>query len=248
VAQRRGVRRDHQSASTRRYDVAVAYDRSNLHANEQIVVDEHPHWIMLIASLFWVFLGVLFGIFLLVRGWTGWFGTSTKWLAIAAIVLGLLYLCQRLIKWYSTNFVITTDRCIYREGIISKRGIEIPLERINTVFFHQHLFERLVRAGDLVIESAGHSGEQRFEDIRNPVMVQNLLYQTMEDNENRKFDRIRTGPDGSTLASGGSVADELTKLATLRDQGHLNQAEFETQKAQLLGSSQSTTPPQAPPT
>ena len=81
MAQRRGVRRDHQSASTRRYDVAVAYDRSNLHANEQIVVDEHPHWIMLIASLFWVFLGVLFGIFLLVRGWTGWFGTSTKWLA-----------------------------------------------------------------------------------------------------------------------------------------------------------------------
>ena len=179
----RGVRRDHQSASTRRYAVAVAYDRSNLHANEQIVVDEHPHWIMLIASLFWVFLGVLFGIFLLVRGWTGWLGTSTKWLAIAAIVVGLLYLCQRLIKWYSTNFVITTDRCIYREGIISKRGIEIPLERINTVFFHQHLFERLVRAGDLVIESAGHSGEQRFEDIRNPVMVQNLLYQTMEDNE-----------------------------------------------------------------
>ncbi len=227
----------------------MAYDRSNLHANEQIVVDEHPHWIMLVWSIVWVGVAIVVGIFLLVRKWTGWFGTATKWLAIAAIVFSLIYLCQRLIKWYSTNFVITTDRCIYREGIISKRGIEIPLERINTVFFHQHLFERLVRAGDLMIESAGHSGEQRFEDIRNPVMVQNLLYQTMEDNENRKFDRIRTGPDGSSFVTGGSVADELTKLAALRDQGHLNQAEFEAQKAQLLGSSPqpSSPPPQAPP-
>ena len=211
---------------------AVAYDRSNLHANEQIVVDEHPHWIMLMWSVVWVVLAIAFGIFLLVQGWTGWFGTGTKWVAILALVVSLLYLAQRLIKWYSTNFVITTDRCIYREGIISKRGIEIPLERINTVFFHQHLFERLVRAGDLMIESAGTGGEQRFEDIRNPVMVQNLLYQTMEDNENRKFDRIRTPAEGP--GAGGSVADEIAKLAALRDQGHLTDAEFAAQKAQLL--------------
>ncbi len=111
----------------------MAYDRSNLHANEHVVVDEHPHWIMLMWSVVWVVLSIALGIYLLTQGWEGWFGTGTKWLAILAIVVSVLYLCQRLIKWYSTNFVITTDRCIYREGIISKRGIEIPLERINTV-------------------------------------------------------------------------------------------------------------------
>ncbi len=211
-----------------RYAGAVPYDRSNLHANERIVVDEHPHWIMMFWSVIWVVLSIVFGIFLIQRGFDGWFGTATTWLAVLLIVVAVLYMLQRLVKWYSTNFVITTDRCIYREGIISKQGIEIPLERINTVFFHQHLGERLVRAGDLMIESAGQGGVQRFEDIRNPVMVQNLLYQTMEDNENRKFDRVRGG-DG-----GGSVADELTKLAALHDQGHLTDAEFEAQKAQLL--------------
>ena len=216
----------------RRYAGHVGYDRSNLHKNEEIVVDEHPHWIMLLWSVVWVVVACSFGIYLLVRNFGGWFGTGTKWLAVLLIVGSVLYLCQRLVTWYSTNFVITTDRCIYREGIISKRGIEIPLERINTVFFHQHLFERLVRAGDLMIESAGTGGEQRFEDIRNPVMVQNLLYQTMEDNENRKYDRVRTP------AQAPSVADELTKLAALRDQGHLNDEEFEAQKAQLLARQQ----------
>ena len=218
----------------------VPYDRANLHRNEEIVVDEHPHWIMLIWSVVWVVLAVSLGIFLLTKGWDGFVGQSTKWIAVLLIIVSLAYMAHRFIKWYSTNFVLTTDRCIYREGIISKRGIEIPLERINTIFFHQHLFERLVRAGDLTIESAGELGVQRFEDIRDPVAVQNILYQTMEDNENRKFDRVRAP------AQQGSVADEITKLAALRDQGHLTDAEFEAQKAALLARSQQ--PPSAPPT
>lgn len=210
----------------------MPYDRSNLHATERIVVDEHPHWIMMFWSVVWVVLSIAFGIWVLgvVSIGNDFLAKGVKWFAVALIVVAVLYLLQRLVKWYSTNFVITTDRCIYREGIISKRGIEIPLERINTVFFHQHLFERLVRAGDLMIESAGTGGEQQFEDIRNPVAVQNILYQTMEDNENRKFDRARVPADG------GSVADEITKLVALRDQGHLTDAELEAQKAQLLGS------------
>jgi hypothetical protein len=35
-------------------------------------------------------------------------------------------------------------------------------------------------------------------------------------------------------AAGPDVADELTKLATLRDRGILTDAEFATQKAKLL--------------
>ena len=207
----------------------MPYDRANLHPNEDIVVDEHPHWIMLVWSVVFVVVSTGFGIFLLRISPDNAFGTVLNWFAALIILLSLAYMAHRFIKWYSTNFVLTTDRCIYREGIISKRGIEIPLERINTIFFHQHLFERLVRAGDLTIESAGEAGVQRFEDIRDPVAVQNLLYQTMEDNENRKFDRAR-GPQVQL-----SVADELTKLAALRDQGHLTDAEFEAQKASLLG-------------
>lgn len=207
----------------------MPYDRSNLHRNEEVILDTHPHWIMLIWSVVFVVLSTVFGIFLYQKAPDNAVGTGLEWIAIFVIVVTLAYMAHRFIKWYSTNFVLTTDRCIYRSGIISKRGIEIPLERINTIFFHQRLFERLVRAGDLTIESAGELGMQRFEDIRDPVAVQNLLYQTMEDNGNRKFDRIRQPASGPV-----SVADEIAKLATLRDQGHLTPAEFENQKASLL--------------
>jgi uncharacterized membrane protein YdbT with pleckstrin-like domain len=214
----------------------VGWKPDHLHRDEAIVLDLHPHWIMLVKGVAAVVISIVLGVFLLSRDWDNLGASGLKILVGVLIVASLLYLLQRWISWYSTNFVVTTDRCIYREGIITKRGVEIPLGRINTVFFHQGLLERMLHAGDLTIESAGEMGVQRFEDVRDPVSVQNVLYQEMEDNENRKFDRIRmpapgpAGPGPSTA----SVADELTKLVTLLEQGHLTDAEFEAQKAALL--------------
>ena len=207
----------------------VGISESHLHRNEQIVLDLHPHWVMLVKAVVAVIVSTLVGIFLWMNTGEGTLSTILRWIGFLLILSSLGYFAQRWITWYSTNFVVTTDRCIYRSGIIAKRGIEIPLERINTIFFEQGFIDRLVRAGSLVIESAGEMGRQTFEDVRDPVHVQNVLYQEMEDNENRKFDRI----GGSTQLS---TADELAKLVDLHAQGHLSDAEFEQQKARLLES------------
>ena len=202
----------------------MPFDASNLHRNEEIVLDLHPHWIMLAKGLFLLVVSIALGIWVLTTDLHG----IIKGAVGVLILASLLYTLQRLIAWLSTNFVVTTDRCIYREGIVSKRGVEIPLERINTVFFNQTVVDRILGAGTLTIESAGENGVQTFEDVRDPIGVQQVLYQEMEDNENRKFDRVRAP------AAQVSVADEIAKLAALRDQGHLTAAEFEEQKARLL--------------
>jgi uncharacterized membrane protein YdbT with pleckstrin-like domain len=208
----------------------VPFSQDNLHREEKIVLDLHPHWIMLAKGVVVLVAAILFGGFvkfgLILDGTLNDFASG---MAALFVIGALLYFLQRWIAWISTNFVVTTDRCIYREGIISKKGVEIPLDRINTVFFSQGIIDRMVGAGTLTIESAGEHGEQTFEDVRNPIAVQQELYQQMEDNENRKFDRVRSP------ATQLSVADEIAKLAALRDDGHITQAEFESQKAALLG-------------
>lgn len=213
----------------RRYAPTVGFSQDNLHREEKIVLDLHPHWIMLAKGVVLLILAILIGGWVM-WGWnpSGTAGSFSSGFAALLVIAALLYFLQRWIAWISTNFVVTTDRCIYREGVISKRGIEIPLERINTVFFNQGIIDRMVGAGTLTIESAGEHGVQTFEDVRNPIGVQQELYQQMEDNENRKFDRVRA-PSGQL-----SVADEIAKLAALRDQGHLTQVEFDAQKAALL--------------
>lgn len=212
----------------------MGISESHLHRDESIVLDLHPHWVMLAKAVGAVVIATVVGILLLWAGGDSTLNTVLNWVGVGLIAVSLLYFAQRWIAWYSTNFVVTTDRCIYRSGIIAKRGIEIPLERINTIFFEQGLTDRIVGAGSLIIESAGEMGRQVFEDVRNPVKVQNVLYQEMEDNENRKFDRINPG----AAAPAPSTADELSKLVTLHEQGHLSDAEFAAQKAKLLGGEQ----------
>jgi len=123
-------------------------------------------------------LAVLLAIATLSVSWLSWAKIPVSLFVFAALV----WFMQRYIRWVSTHFVLTSDRVIFRTGIIAKHGIEIPLERINTIFFHQRIFERMLGLGDLDIESASKDGAQRFNDIRNPSGVQNEIYQQMEAN------------------------------------------------------------------
>ena len=160
------------------------------------------------------------------------------------MLVTLVWFVERYIRWISTHFVLTSDRVIYRSGVIGKRGIEIPLERINTIFFQQRIFERMLGLGDLEIESASTDGAQRFDDIKNPSAVQNEIYQQMESNEIKQANRISGGINvgpcrqrraGRTSGPEADIPEKIAALAALRDQGHITPEEFEAKKAELLG-------------
>ncbi|HBX76343.1 MAG TPA: hypothetical protein DEG43_01745 [Acidimicrobiaceae bacterium] len=162
-----------------------------------------------------------------------------QWLMAAFILAALIYFLIRVMGWRTTNFVVTSDRCIYRTGVLKKEGIEIPLDRINTVFFSQTVFERILKAGDLAIESAGEGSRQNFSDVYDPVGVQNVIYQQMEDDEARKYSRIgdeaRSAAESVVGSAQLSVAEQLEKLADLRDRGAISAADFDAEKQRLLG-------------
>jgi uncharacterized membrane protein YdbT with pleckstrin-like domain len=206
----------------------MAYPTKLLNEGEQIVLALNEHWVTFLKCGAALLASLVFGIVLLSWGWEG----PPLFLA-GLLVLGALGWCAHTYAtWISTDFVITTDRLIYRSGLLSKRGIEIPLERVNTVLFNQSLFERMLGAGDLVIESAGESGQQNFSNVRKPSAVQNEIYKAMEANENRKFDRI--GSHTAAPHPGPTIPSQIAELDALRQQGVLSQEEFDTKKQQLL--------------
>jgi uncharacterized membrane protein YdbT with pleckstrin-like domain len=71
--------------------------------------------------------------------------------------------------------VLTTRRVLVREGILSRSGIDIPINRINTVQFRHSLIDRLLGCGTLVIESASDEPLE-FDDIPQVEKVHSLLY------------------------------------------------------------------------
>jgi uncharacterized membrane protein YdbT with pleckstrin-like domain len=218
----------------------MPYPQDALHPSEELILDLHPHWWYFAKSAGVGFVAVVVAIVVLSQDW--------DWAKIPAALFLLFtigWIVQRYISWVSTHFVLTSDRVIYRSGIIAKRGIEIPLERINTIFFHQRIIERMFGLGDLEIESASKDGAQRFEDIRNPSAVQNEIYQQMEQNEIKQAGRISGAINSAQAASATAAATaaapsadipaKIAALAELRDQGHITPAEFEAKKAELLG-------------
>ncbi len=207
---------------------AVAYPRSQLNTGEQVVLDLRPHWWYFAAQVIALLAAIAVGVVALAFN----VPSAVNIIVGVLILLALVWLGFNYAVWATTNFVVTTDRLISRSGVFTRQGIEIPLERVNTVFFRQNLWERFIRSGDLEIESASEQGSSKFSDIRRPLNVQNEIYRQMEANENRKFDRV-----GQNLGGGGggaSIPEQIEKLDELRRNGVLTEEEFADKKAELL--------------
>jgi uncharacterized membrane protein YdbT with pleckstrin-like domain len=214
----------------------VGFPRRLLADHEELILDMRPHWIALAAPVVVAVLVVLAEILLFAN-----FDPPAvvAWLAVAVgAVLLLAFSIRPLLAWITSHFVVTSDRVIHRSGWLAKRSMEMPLERINDVRFEQSVLERVVGAGDLVIESGGEYGQNLFSDIRRPEDVQKLIYEKAEENQYRT-----PGPTPPTRASGtetittagGSPLDEIERLAALKERGLITDEEFEIQKRRLLG-------------
>ncbi len=170
------------------------------------------------------------------------------WAAWLALILG--FVVPKTVAWYTSIFVVSTDRVISREGFIAKRSMEIPLEQVNDVRFEQGMFDRIVGAGTLLIQSASTSGTNSFDHIRRPEEVQRTIFHQGELNQQRSAGRSMSAaagaapaaaaparPDASAAGPGPapSVTTELERLAELRARGVLTEEEFQAQKARILG-------------
>jgi membrane protein YdbS with pleckstrin-like domain len=213
----------------------VPFPERLLGENEEIVYDLRPHW--------WALVGpVLLTLLVLAAASVGWAllpGGQLHWpsrfaaTGVALLVL-LIFVLPPYLRWVTTHFVLTTDRLIFRSGVLAKLSREIPLERLNDVTFTQSLWERLIGAGDLLIESAGERGQSvlakygytlEWHNVPHPEAVQMEIYHQMEAN-------------GLRMSGGGarppSTMDDLERLARLRDRGHITEDEFQQKKRDLL--------------
>src|SRR5689334_17485558 len=210
----------------------MPYPRRLLTEGEDIALDLKPHW--------WYFANHIFtGIPLLVLFmliFSGTHGDARRNFLYVWLVLALVWavwLAFKYLEWNYTHFVVTTNRVIFRTGVLSKRSVEIPLERINNINFNQRIWERAIGAGDLEIESAGKDGQSTFNDVRHPDAVQQEIYRQAELNERKRASWSNT-PTAAPVAAAPSVTQQLEELASLRDRGIITADEFEAKKAQLL--------------
>ncbi len=86
------------------------------------------------------------------------------------------------------DLALTTRRLRVREGVLTRRGRDIPLVRINDVSFAKGPLDRLLGSGRLVVESAGEHGQIVLRDIPRVEVAQATLFRLAED-EQRRLER-----------------------------------------------------------
>jgi uncharacterized membrane protein YdbT with pleckstrin-like domain len=165
----------------------VAYPEKILAEDERVVAHLHPHWITLVSAVFW---------FIVICGAAGAAiaylpeGGAHTPLLIAIVVIAVILLSwltlSPLVTWRSSHYIFTTHRVLIRRGILTHTGRDISLQRINDVAFTQTLWDRLVRAGTLTIESAGEQGQETLINVPNSQKQQQLLNRLIEADHDRR--------------------------------------------------------------
>ena len=163
----------------------MGYPDNVLAADERVALHRHPHWKRLIGPVL-----ILLVVTALASVGLGWVNTTTwdptaKNIVMAVVgvvwlvIVGWLVLWPFL-NWRTTHFVITDRRVMFRHGLMTRSGIDIPVARINSVEFRHGLMDRLFRTGTLIIESASQDPLE-FHDIPRVEHVHSLLYHEVFD-------------------------------------------------------------------
>ena len=131
-------------------------------------------------------------------------GDVPRWaeLAIAGcIVLCLLWLAGRYLRWVTTSFVVTNQRLILRKGVLRRHGREILLDRLTDITYNQTLSTGCWDVATSMLESPGREGQEVFPDLPHPIRIQNEIY--------RLISQRRSGPAPAAAMAGAGAGPRL---------------------------------------
>jgi uncharacterized membrane protein YdbT with pleckstrin-like domain len=161
---------------------------SSLADGEQPVLLLHPHWKTLIRPVLVAVLVVAIALVAEVIPSGSGQAVTRAAIGVVAVVFVMAWLIVPVLRWRTTTYELTTKRLRTRFGILTRKGRDIPLTRINDVSFEKGLLDRLLGAGRLVVESAGEHGQIVLRDIPHVADVQATLFRLVED-EQRRLER-----------------------------------------------------------
>ncbi len=88
------------------------------------------------------------------------------WSQLPLLILGFLFLPVMgfglllwgiaLARYFTTEMAITNKRVIAKFGFVSRRTVEINLQRIESIQVHQSLLGRLFNFGSIIVSGAGN--------------------------------------------------------------------------------------------
>lgn len=109
---------------------------------------------------------------LLVASYLAWYMGSWEtpsWVITAIfLVLALIVAFPRLVRYFTSEFAVTTKRVIVKVGLFHRHTLELVLAKVETVGVDQSIPGRLFNYGTIIVTGTGGTQEP-FKDIADPI-------------------------------------------------------------------------------
>ena len=139
----------------------MSYIDKDLLDGETILYRGKLHWFIFVPAFLWMIAAaVLFAVL-----------KHYNFYPVLSGVVGLyafVVLINAFIVRISTELAVTNKRVIYKEGLISRRTIELTHNRIESIGEEQTVIDRIFGCGTLIIEGTG-GGKEYMRNIDTPV-------------------------------------------------------------------------------
>ena len=112
--------------------------------------------------------------------WSLWVWLALGGLLLAAFGLGLVFWLVAYVKYKTTELAITNKRVIVKEGFISRRTIELNINKVESIQVDQSLAGRLFNFGTLLI-SGGGNPQAPIAGISNPMAFRKAFIEAQDD-------------------------------------------------------------------
>jgi uncharacterized membrane protein YdbT with pleckstrin-like domain len=147
---------------------------SNLLPGENLVIKAHPHWIVLIKSI-WipivaVVLVVIADFTILLDNYNAW-GLPPRFrtfLTLGVVACAGIWLIVVWIRWQSTAYTLTDQRIKIETGVFGRQEKIIPIDRVQDCTTKMSLLGRMLGYGRVEVDAAGAQGAEVLDHLPNP--------------------------------------------------------------------------------
>ena len=136
----------------------MSYTKRNLLPNEVVRYKASLHWIIFVPTFFLLALAFVFE------------ATGIAWVFI---IIALYSFAKAILRKLGSEFMLTNKRVVFRQGIISRKTVEIILAKCEGVSVDQSIIGRILGFGTLVVTTGGATS--RFDYVKSPVAFRNTV-------------------------------------------------------------------------
>src|SRR5437773_4209495 len=171
---------------------------SKLLPGENLVLQDHPHWITVIKSVLApVVLLVVVAIAdftVLGPGYGFYIPRLRTILTLAVVALVLLWLIAVWIRWRSVAYTLTDQRIKIESGVFGRQSKIIPIDRVQDCTTRQSLLGRILGYGRVEVDAAGAQGAEVLDHLPRPGAFRDQVFVQSE--------RRRGAPASQSAPSG----------------------------------------------